>query len=291
MSVLLRELERAPALLNEVVNSQVEAEKRAQCAEDARHAAEAKIEAMQAEANVLTERIREMHSSSLASIGDDVEEATSEVTLQARVDALTARLEELQKTELAAEDAMCLAQLEVLFKRVKAPWLTREQMQALYIGQYAEVLEHFAGRVTVTCAQMRDWLREHAVGRQFWARLCQRSGLPVAPFNASLYEIEHVVNAAWRGPDHPFNFMILFASVNNSVEFRIGPSHLKMIALGRHNFEMVQRFALWHWRTKATTPRDLFVQLDKKCRLLNLLDGPRQTTLATFCGKRKVAEV
>ena len=94
--------------------------------------------------------------------------------------------------KLAAEDAMGLAELKVLFKRVKAPWLTREQLQALYLGQYTEVLEHFAGRATVTSAQMSDWLRYHDAGRQFWARLCQRSGLSVAPFDGSLYEIAHV---------------------------------------------------------------------------------------------------
>ena len=37
--------------------------------------------------------------------------------------------------------------------------------------------------------------------------------------------------------------MILFTEINNSIEFRCGPSHLKMIMLGREQYSTVQKFA------------------------------------------------
>ena len=48
-------------------------------------------------------------------------------------------------------------------------------------------------------------------------------------------------------------------TINNSVEFRSGPSHLEMIMLGRPTFEVVMAFARWHATARATLPRDGFL--------------------------------
>lgn len=106
-----------------------------------------------------------------------------------------------------------------------------------------------------------------------------RCGLPPEPFNTTLYEIEHVQNAAWGGADHYLNFMILLAPINNSVEFRTGPCHLKMIMLGRANFALVQRFARWHAQTKAVVPRDAFLQTEMTNTTVSVLGGLQQSKL------------
>jgi len=228
---------------------------------------EAEIEASQG-------RIAELEQLA-ASIG-------SAADVEAQLEAANTRLAQLHQAELAAEDAMCLAQLEQLFRRVKVPWRTRAQLAALYLGQYAEVREHFSDAVEVSRALIRKWLIEHPVGRAFWLRLAERCGLPVEPFNASKYQIEHILNAAWGGADHPLNFMILFVEVNNSVEFRTGPCHLKMIALGRRLYEFVQRFARWNVETKLDVARYVFVDQDATFGHAWLLDGPADSFTSTM---------
>ena len=212
-------------------------------------------------------------------------ESTADV--EARLESANVRLAQLQQAELVAEDAMCFAQLEQLFRRVRVPMRTREQLAALYLGQYAEVRAHFAGKVRVTCAQMVVWLKEHPVGKLFWMRLALRCGLPVASFDSTLYQIEHIQNAAWAGADHFFNFMILFAPINNSVEFRTGPCHLKMIALGRRQFEYVQRFARWHMETKSIVARSAFAAVDDTLNSVSLLGGVQQVSIMSMCGKKR----
>ena len=240
----------------------------------------------------------------LATARDEVDAANGRIAhLQAAKDALEAndvteqlyrvreQLAQLQQAELAAEDAMCFAQLEQLFRRVKVPMRTREQLAALYLGQYAEVRAHFAGKPKVTRAQMAAWLTDDSVGQRFWLRLAARCGLPVVPFDGSLYQIEHVQNFAWGGADHYFNYMVLFGPVNNSVEFRMGPCHLKMIALGRKAFGYVQRFARWHTETKPSVARSAFADVDGSLAPVSLLGGLQQTSLVALCGqKRKACE-
>ena len=205
----------------------------------------------------------------------------------AQIDALEVRLGQLRDAEVAAEDAMCLAQLRVLFRRVGAPWLTRDGFRVLYLGQHREILEHFARNVTVSRAQMTDWLRDHPTGKRFWLNMCASAGLPVAPFDAACYEIEHILNAAWGGCDHPLNYMILWRDVNNSVEFRCGPCHLKMIMLGRQTFEAVQRFARWNASAPSTTARSVFTHGDAMAVTGALSSGSlRQSTIKSLCGKR-----
>ena len=204
----------------------------------------------------------------------------------AQIDALEARLSQLRDAETVAEDAMCLEQLRVLFKRVRAPWLTRDGFGALYIGQYHEILDHFSRHVTVSCAQIISWLCEHQTGKRFWLALCVNAGLEPSAYDPNVFQVEHVHNAAWGGCDHPLNFMVLWSDVNNSVEFRTGPCHLKMIMLGRRNFEAVQRFARWNIKAPAATARATFVHDDKMPTTCILPNGLRQTTI-TLCGKRE----
>ena len=154
----------------------------------------------------------------------------------------------------------------------------------MYLGQYREVLEQFAGRASVTREQMIGWLRDHAKGRRFWVALCVQCGFAPEPFDSSKYEIEHINNASWGGVDHPLNYMVLYASVNRSVEFREGPSHLKMILLGRRLYGQVKRFAVWNSKVSKTKPKDTFVMEDGSVATVMLLSDLRQTVLA--CGKR-----
>ena len=170
-------------------------------------------------------------------------------------------------------------QLQALHRRVKVKWTGRDQCHALWIGQYSEVREHFAGKISVSRAQITDWLRGHVVGKRFWLRLCVRCGLPTEPFNSILHEIEHVHNSAWGGSDHYLNYMILAAPINNSIEFRTGPCHLKMIMIGRTNFALVQRFARWHQQARDTTPRDSFLHTEVDQAVVSLLGGLSQPKL------------
>lgn len=95
-------------------------------------------------------------------------------------------------------------------------------------------------------------------------------------------------NAAWGGVDHPLNYMILFKNVNNSVEFRVGPSHLKMIMLGKPTFATIQRFSKWYSDRKfASTVPGTFVQIDHT-KLIGLTSTARQTTLdRVFVGEKR----
>jgi len=251
--------------------------------------------ALVTEHNDTLEQLATAHAEVDAANGRIVQLQTSLVALESndsmeQLNRVRAQLAQLQHAELAAEDAMCFAQLEQLFRRVNVPIHTREQLAALYLGKYTEVRTHFAGKVSVTRAQMAAWLADHPIGKRFWLRLASLCGLPVAPFDGTLYEIEHIQNGAWGGADHFFNFMVLFGSVNNSVEFRTGPCHLKMITLGRKQFEYVQRFARWHAETKPTVARSAFSDVDDSLATASLLGGPQQTSMLAFCGqKRKVS--
>ena len=199
-----------------------------------------------------------------------------------RVAAAEARLQQLKEAETIAEDAMCLSQLRSVFRRVGVQWHDREQTQAMFLGQYREVLDHFAGRVSVSRAQMIEWLQSHPTGRRFWDALCVRCGFPRADFDPSIYEIEHVNNSAWGGADHPLNYMVLYARVNRSIEFRAGPSHLKMILLGRQLYGRVQKFARWCTTATAKRPRDAFAVECDGAVAISLLGGPQQSKLSGF---------
>jgi len=76
-------------------------------------------------------------------------------------------------------------------------------------------------------------------------------------------------------------------AVNNSIEFRCGPGHLKMILLGRSLFEFVQRFARWDKEQPAKVPRSRFLNQEKWFRTASLL-GMRQTTIG-FAKKQRIA--
>lgn len=244
-------------------------------------AAEALAERMKKDALVSQQRITELEAETKR------QTELAEARKQSEVDVISERLEQLRNAELAAEEDMCLAQLRVLFNRIKAQWLTREQFAAMYLGQYREVVEHFAGHKSVSTSAIVSWLRDHPTGKRFWRALSARIGLLDAPFDTNLLQIEHIQNAAWGGADHPLNYMILFASVNNSVEFRTGPCHLKMIMIGRRNFEFVQRFARWHIKSGSASPRNLFLTTERKHSMLTILFMPRQATLPMICGKRE----
>ena len=215
----------------------------------------------------------------IATLEASAESARREAELTTKVDQLESRLRELKDAEVVAEDDMCLAQLKVLYRRIGAEWHTREQFQALYLGQYREVREQFVGMMAVSRAQIIEWLRSHPIGKRFWLRLCDRCGLLHEPFDSTQFEIEHIHNAAWGGADHFFNYMILPGNVNRSIEFRTGPCHLKMIMIGRTNFALVQSFARWHQSTKQSVPRDAFIESECTNTTVSLLGGQMQTTL------------
>ena len=254
-----------------VAQEQAEAaERRAQSAEASHKEAEQTIHKLEGDAQSLVARIREMeqHSVSLAAAGG------SDLLVQEAQD----RLQQLQEAEVAAEDAMCLTQLRLLYKRVKVPWQTRQQMAAMYLGWYAELHEYLARAPHASCATIRTWLCNHPDGQRCWFAIQERCGWPPGPYDASLYEVEHVLNAAWGGADHALNFMILPRAINNSIEFRCGPGHLKMILLGRPLFELVQRFARWDKEQPLRVPRSRFLDQERGFRTESLL-GMRQTTI------------
>jgi hypothetical protein len=179
--------------------------------------------------------------------------------LQNRLEQAEQRLCDLRDAEIASEDDMCLAQLRILYRRAGVEWTSREAFQALYLGQYVEVREEWAGRASVSRPAVVAWLRDNPKGKRFWAQLATMAGLRAGPFDSSIYEIEHINNEAWGGADHPFNYMILPRAVNNTVEFRSGPCHLKMIMLGRTQFARVQAFAKWHASKANGLPRNDFL--------------------------------
>jgi|EP00966_Prymnesium_polylepis_P139448 hypothetical protein len=78
--------------------------------------------------------------------------------------------------------------------------------------------------------------------------------------------------------------MLLPRTINNSVEFRSGPSHLKMIMLGRPTFEVVMAFARWHATARATLPRDGFLH-ETSMPSVTLVKGGCVQTKLVF-GKR-----
>ena len=196
------------------------------------------------------------------------------------------RLVELQQAKAVAEDDMCLEQLRVVFARVGAPWLPRECFQALYLWQYSEVQERFSCKATVETDEVVKWLRDDAAtGQATWLRICARAGLPQEPFNPALYQIEHIHNKAHGGADYPINYMILFTPVNNSVEFRYGAYHLKMILLGRPIYTFVMRFATWCKTKRAGTHCDAFMDVDSIPRVT--LTPGRLTQTRLTLGKRK----
>merc|ERR1712166_491479 len=70
------------------------------------------------------------------------------------------------------------------------------------------------------------------------------------------------------GADHPLNYMVLWKALNGSAEFKFGPSHLKMIMVGRKTFEHVQGFAKWCADpTKRSEPRYNFLLSKEKDKM------------------------
>lgn len=83
--------------------------------------------------------------------------------------------------------------------------------------------------------------------------------------------------------------MILFAKLNNSIEFRCGPSHLKMIMLGKQRFDFVQRFAAWHASTKPTIARDVFLHTESMSTI-NLLGRQLQPKIHSLLKRKRAVE-
>ena len=164
----------------------------------------------------------------------------------------------------AAEEALCLMHLENACRRVGVRPLTRAGFSALYLGEYNEVRQRFAGYVTVRREDMIKFLRDEEIGKAFWRGLCTRAGLPVAPYDGNVLQIEHILNTAWGGADHYLNYMALHRPLNNSAEFRYGPGEVKMILLGAHKFAFVQRFARWDKATDPSMPRDAFLKIESE---------------------------
>ena len=187
----------------------------------------------------------------------------------------------------AAEEALCLMHLENACRRVGVRPLTRVGFSALYLGEFNEVRLRFAGYVTVRRDQVTTFLRDEQAGKAFWCALCTRAGLPVAPYDANIFQIEHVLNTAWGGADHYLNFMVLHRVLNNAAEFRYGPGEVKMILLGAHKFGFVQRFARWDRATDATIPRDIFLKIESEHYALPALSlHGRQLQLRESYAKR-----
>lgn len=164
----------------------------------------------------------------------------------------------------AAEEALCLMHLENTCRRVGVRPLTRAGFSALYLGEYSEVRLRFAGFTTVRRDAITKFLRDEEAGKAFWRALCVRAGLPVEPYDGNVFQIEHILNTAWGGVDHYFNFMVLHRVLNNAAEFRYGPGEVKMILLGAHKFAFVQRFARWDRATDSATPRDAFLKIESE---------------------------
>ena len=166
--------------------------------------------------------------------------------------------------KVAAElEAISLLHLHAACRRNDIRPPNRVQFGALYLGQYREVQQRFAGYVSVTTAEMINFLRDEMAGKVFWRNLCVAAGLPSLPYNSTVYEIEHVLNKAWGGPNHFLNYMILFGALNRSAEFLFGPGEVKLAALGRLRYTHVQKFCKWHAAQDASMPRDAFCRIQE----------------------------
>tara|TARA_B100000575_G_C23093790_1_gene630715 strand:+ start:335 stop:1621 length:1287 start_codon:yes stop_codon:yes gene_type:complete len=181
----------------------------------------------------------------------------------------------------AAEEALCLMHLHNVCRRVDVEPLSRDGFSALYLGEYTEVRLRFAGYVRVTRMDMRRFFSDEPEGERFWLALCRRCGLPARPYDASVYQIEHILNDSWGGADHYANFMVLFSALNNSAEFRYGPGEVKMITLGAVKYRLVQRFAKWDRAQPGSAPRDSFFKIESEHYALPAITitGERQLVL------------
>jgi hypothetical protein len=179
--------------------------------------------------------------------------------------------------------ALSVAHLHSACHRIGVKISSRSEMEATYLGQYAEVQEAFAGKMTVSRQDMSKWLSSDSVGKKFWLALCGRVGYPAVPFDGSKYDIEHLLNQAWGGADHYLNFCVIPRGLNRCLEFTAGPGECKMALLGRKLFGYVQRFARWNGTTrKSDTPADAFLHLKDdnwKPRPCRLLHGKRQLSI------------
>jgi hypothetical protein len=179
--------------------------------------------------------------------------------------------------------ALSVAHLHSACHRIGVTISSRSEMEATYLGQYAEVQEAFAGRMTVSRHDMSNWLSSDSVGKRFWLALCGRVGYPAVPFDGSKYDIEHILNQAWGGADHYFNFCVIPRSLNRCLEFTAGPGECKLALLGRKLFRYVQQFARWNATTrKSDIPTDAFLRLKDdnwKPRPCRLLSGKRQLSI------------
>lgn len=209
----------------------------------------------------------------------------------AQIGTLEASMPELEqeKQKERADEALCLFHLHNACRRVGVKPLTRAGFSALYLAEYAEVRERFAGKVRVTRDEIRKFLQDEAEGCKFWLALCARCGLPVKPYDPQKYQIEHILNGSWGGADHYINFMVLQTLVNNAAEFRYGPGEVKMITLGLAKYQLVQRFARWIQLVGKDVPRDAFWKIEAEYYSLPPISitGSRQLQLRECVGGKR----
>jgi len=220
---------------------------------------------------------------------------TTDATLEraaAQLNTLEASMPELEteKRSERADEALCLFHLQNVCRRVGFKPLTRAGFAALHLAEYDEIRTRFANRVRVTTDEIRCFLQNEPEGRAFWLALCARCGLPMEPYNADKYQVEHIKNVGWGGTDHYINFMILPKLLNNAAEFRYGPGEVKMITLTLPKYQLVQRFARWRIGNKEKhVPGDAFWKIESEAYALppiNISTGERHLR-ATTLGKRQ----
>jgi len=192
----------------------------------------------------------------------------------------------------AAEDAICRMHLENACRRVDASVRSKEYLSRLYLGEYSEIRNKFAGRLDVTTADVVAFFRDDPAGRSFWIAFCAHIGVPPRPYDSDLYQIEHVLNKAWGGADHYLNYCVLLRVLNNCAEFKYGPGEVKLALLGRHKYAFVQRFARWNTVVRGSAPRDAFLRIESECYALPAVSltgkaaGKRQLFLSECTGKK-----
>lgn len=185
------------------------------------------------------------------------------VQIASRLDVAETNRPELCVDREDADNAICLLHLHAACRRVHVQPLSRSGFSALYLGQYREIQERFAGLASITTKQIITFLRDVPKGIIFWHHLCVAAGIQPQPYDSKTFQVEHVHNHAWGGPDHFSNYMILHAALNRCVEFRFGPGEVKMAVIGRVKYEYVQRFVTWSAKQPVDRPRDAFCRMSE----------------------------